>query len=90
MDLLPSKALIGIAKAMTYGARKYSDYNFKKGKGLEWRQPYAALMRHMVAFWDGEDIDPESGLPHIYHIGACAVMLIDLIDSNRGKDTRFT
>ena len=89
MDLLPPKALEGIARAMTYGSIKYADYNYKNGDGLEWRQPYAAMLRHLNKWNDGEDIDPESGEKHLYHAGACIVMLIDLIDSQKGKDTRY-
>jgi len=89
MDLLPPKALDGIAKIFTFGAKKYNDYNYKNGKGLDWCRPYAALMRHMIAWNDGEDIDQESGESHLYHAGCCIMMLIDLVDSEIGKDTRF-
>jgi len=89
MDLLPPKALEGIAKVFTFGAKKYHDFNYKTGKGLDWNRPQAALERHMTAWNDGEDIDPESGMPHLYHVGCCIMMLIDLVDSNIGTDTRF-
>ncbi len=89
MDLLPPKALIAIAKIMTYGATKYSDFNYKKGKGLEWRQLYAACLRHLNAWNDGVEEDEETGESPLYHAGCCIMMLIDLIDSKKGKDTRF-
>ena len=89
MSLLPPKALRGIAEIMTYGAKKYNPHNYKLGKGLDWDQMYSACLRHMNAWNDGEDIDPESGRPHLYHAGCCLVMLIDLVDSKIGKDTRF-
>jgi len=89
MDLLPPKALEGIAKIFTFGAKKYDDYNYKNGDGLDWSRPYAALMRHLNAWNDGEDLDPETGQSHLYHAGCCIMMLIDLVDSEIGKDTRF-
>jgi len=89
MDLLPPKALEGIAKIFTFGAKKYNDYNYKNGEGLDWDRPYAAMIRHLNAWNDGEDIDPESGQSHLYHAGCCIMMLIDLVDSHKGKDTRF-
>ena len=89
MDLLPPKALKGIAEIFTFGASKYEDFNYKNGDGLDWDRPYAALIRHMNAWNDGEDIDPESGKSHLYHAGCCIMMLIDLVDSGIGKDTRF-
>jgi len=89
MDLLPPKALEGIAKIMTYGAAKYNDYNYKQGKGLDWDRMLGACMRHLNAWNDGEDLDKESGQSHLYHAGCCIMMLIDLVDSQKGKDTRF-
>jgi len=89
MDLLPPKALEGIAKIFTFGAKKYNDHNYKNGKGLDWDRPYAACMRHLNAWNDGEDIDPESGKSHLYHAGCCIMMLIDLVDSNIGDDKRY-
>jgi len=89
MHLLPPKALEGIAKIMTYGARKYSAFNYKSGKGLNWDRVYSACMRHLNAWNSGEDIDPESGENHLLHAGCCIMMLIDLVESKIGEDTRF-
>jgi len=89
MDLLPSKALEGIAKIFTFGAKKYNDYNYKNGKGLDWNRPFAACLRHLNAWNDGEDLDKESGKSHLYHAGCCIMMLIDLVDSNIGDDKRY-
>ena len=88
-DLLPPAALRGIAHVFTYGAKKYADFNYKNGDGLDWDRPYAALMRHMNAWNSGEDNDQESGASHLYHAGCCIMMLIDLVNSGIGKDTRF-
>ena len=74
---------------MTFGGSKYESYNYKNGKGLDWDRPFSAGLRHLTQFWDGEDIDKESKLNHLYHAGACIAMLIDLYESNIGKDTRF-
>jgi len=74
---------------MSYGATKYNSYNYKLGKGLDWDRIYSACQRHLVAWNGGEDIDPESGQSHLYHAGCCIMMLIDLVDSKKGKDTRY-
>lgn len=89
MDLLDVYGLIGEAKAMTHGAKKYAAYNYLFGKGLEWHQPYAACLRHLTAWNMGEEIDEESGLSHLYHAKACIGMLIGLIERGIGHDTRF-
>ena len=89
MDLLPPQALDGIAKIFTFGALKYADHNYKNGEGLDWCRPFAACLRHLNAWNAGEENDKESGESHLYHAGCCVMILIDLIDSGIGKDTRF-
>jgi hypothetical protein len=89
LGLIPPKAMFGIGRALTHGAKKYHNYNYKTGKGLDWIRIYSALLRHLEAWIDGEDIDPESKLNHLDHVGACAVMLMDLVYSKKGSDSRF-
>lgn len=91
MYLLPPKAQKAIAEVLTYGAKppKYSEYNYKNGKGLDWDRPFSAMLRHLNSWNDGEDIDPESGYTHLAHAGCCIMMLLDLVESGIGKDTRF-
>jgi hypothetical protein len=38
----------------------------------------AALGRHFNAWRSGEEIDPESGLPHLAHVLCNAVFLVEL------------
>lgn len=64
-DLLPPSAIKQIAEVYTMGAKKYADRNWEKG--IKWGRIYAAAQRHLHAFWDGEDNDPESGLCHLAH-----------------------
>lgn len=89
LSLIPYHAMWGIGEALTYGANKYADFNYKKGGGLDWDRVFSANMRHLTQWNGGEDLDQESGLNHLKHAGACNVMLIDLIESKIGKDTRF-
>ena len=64
-DLIPPDPLKQVAAVYTFGAKEYGPRNWEKG--LEWGRAYAAVMRHMWAFWAGEDNDPESGLSHLAH-----------------------
>lgn len=64
-DLLPKEALDAMARVYAFGAEKYADHNWRKG--YEWSKSFAAAMRHMWAFWNGETFDEESGLPHLAH-----------------------
>lgn len=76
----------GIARALTYGAAKYSRGNWKKGNIAS--RYYSALQRHLCAFWKGNNTDNESGLHHLDHAGACLMMLRWLIDNRPETDNR--
>lgn len=85
-DLLPPDAMDAIAQVFTYGAAKYADRNWEGG--MAWGRLFAAMMRHCWAFWRGEDVDPESGLPHLAHAGACVLMLLAYTQRGIGADDR--
>lgn len=85
-DLLPFDALTEVAKVLTFGAKKYSRRNWEKGMG--WGRLIAAGLRHVFAFMGGEDIDPESGLPHLAHANCCFLMALALTLRKTGTDDR--
>lgn len=62
-DLIPAGPLWTLAEHYGRGARKYEDRNWERG--YDWSLSFAALMRHAWAWWSGEDIDPETGSPHM-------------------------
>lgn len=74
MHLVPPEAEEAIAAVLGYGATKYAERNWEQGANFS--TPYASLKRHLNEFWKGEDNDPESNLPHTYHILMNAVMLM--------------
>lgn len=82
-DLLPPEAIEGAVAVFTMGAGKYGERNWEKG--LKYGRIFAALMRHMWAWWRGEDIDPESGLSHLHH-AACNVMMLQSFSANNRTD----
>jgi hypothetical protein len=80
MDLIPVEALERIAEVLTYGAGRYGDWNWSRG--ISWSRTYAAALRHLLAWFRGEDLDPESGLSHLAH---CACNLIFLLQFSKTK-----
>lgn len=86
-DLLPWLALEDVARVMAYGAVKYEEYNYLKG--MAWKRLARATIGHVVSFLCGEDNDKESGLPHLAHAASSALMLLETIKLNRGKDDRY-
>ena len=77
----------GLAAVLTYGANKYAAHNYRKG--LSWSETLDSLKRHLSAFIKGEDIDPESGLPHIDHIACNAHFLSHFQKLGSGVDDRW-
>jgi hypothetical protein len=86
LDLLPTESLREIAKVMEFGSKKYGDYNWTKG--MQWSRMYAAALRHLFAFWEGQDLDEESGISHLAHLGCCVQFLIYYQKKNKGVDDR--
>lgn len=87
MELLSRAALEGTAHVLTFGARKYDSHNWRKG--MAWGRLIGAAMRHLQAFADGEDLDPESGLPHVDHLACCVMFLSEYQKRGLGTDDRF-
>lgn len=86
-DLIPVGALREIARVYGFGAAKYADNNWRKG--YAWHLSYAANQRHLTSFWDGEDLDPESKLPHLAHAAWQSITLLQFYLDGLGTDDRF-
>lgn len=86
MSLVPGSYVTYCAYGLTYGALKYAPDNWRKG--FEWRSILDSFERHLQAFKDGEDIDPESGLPHLALMGCNLAFLIEHYDKGMGVDDR--
>lgn len=65
VDQIPPEVLLEWGQVFTYGETKYFRDNWKRGN--HWFEFYGSALRHILAFWQGEDIDPESGLHHLAH-----------------------
>lgn len=87
MDLLDWTALEGVARVLTFGAQKYEANNWRKG--LEYSRVMGAMLRHLAAIQRGEDIDPESGEPHIDHLGCCWMFLSNFMKTRPDLDDRY-
>jgi hypothetical protein len=85
-DLIPPHALEELAKVYTQGAEKYGEYNWSKG--ITWSRIFAAIMRHLWAFWKGEDIDSDSGISHVTHAMWGCFTLVEYYKSHPELDDR--
>lgn len=78
-------AEIGIA--MLEGARKYGRHNYRISS-VRYSVYYDAAFRHLTSWWEGQDIDPDSGLSHITKALATLTVLRDAMIANKVVDDR--
>jgi len=77
MSFVPMNVMLEASLGLAEGGYKYGKHNYR-GCGVRASIYYDALMRHIGWWWEGQDIDPESG---INHIGKAISDLIVLRDS---------
>lgn len=88
LHLFPSTALVYGTLALLEGCVKYGRANWRVA-GVRASIYYDACLRHMTKWFEGEDIDEDSGLPHLGHALACIVIIIDALEANKLKDDRM-
>ena len=87
MHLWPETATATGALALMDGALKYERNNWRDA-GVRASIYVDALRRHLARWWEGEDDDPDSGLPHEAHMLACLAILVDAKALNMLTDDR--
>jgi hypothetical protein len=88
-DLLPWGAVREVVRVLTFGAAKYArTHNWIHVPDARERY-FAALHRHLDAWWAGEAVDPESKLHHLAHAGCCLCFLLAFeVDENVAQRMR--
>ena len=81
-SLLPLKDVEEIVDILEFGAQKYAPDNWKSVPHAKQRY-FDAMMRHLMAWWDGESKDQESGLRHLAHAGCCLMFLMWIERNNK-------
>lgn len=84
---VPEEVMGEVALAMLEGALKYGRHNYRV-IGIRSSVYYDAARRHLGAWWEGEDIDPHSGLSHITKCIASLVVLRDAMVQGNITDDR--
>lgn len=87
MSCVPLPVVMELATAMMEGARKYGRHNYRVA-GVRASVYFDALMRHMFAWFEGEDIDADSGLSHITKGIATLAVLRDAMMNDKWVDDR--
>ena len=87
LHLFPSTAVALGSMAMLDGALKYGRSNFR-AIGVRASIYYDACMRHLNRWFEGEESDPDSGLPHLAHALACVAIVVDAKAAGKLVDDR--
>ena len=93
LHLWPETATVYGCLGLLDGALKYGRSNFR-AVGVRASIYVDALRRHTDLWFEGEDIDPDSGLPHLSHALACLAILVEAqtvgnMTDDRAYPTRF-
>jgi hypothetical protein len=86
-DLLDAEFLLGVADVLKFGAKKYAEHNWRGG--IAYSRLLGAILRHTLALLRGEDLDSESGLPHVHHLGCSVMFLSWMMTHRKDLDDRF-
>ena len=82
-SLVPPALIRGVDAIREFGTARYgSPDNWRK---VEPQRYWDALLRHVLAAWDNwKAVDPESGMPHLWHIACNAGFLMQYMEEENG------
>lgn len=86
LSYTPVALMEGASRAMVYGATKYERNNWRKG--FPQTEVMDCLLRHAMAWLEGQDCDEESQLHHFDHIAANVAFLLHMQKTGTGTDDR--
>lgn len=81
-SLVPFGALDEVVRVLTYGANKYDRFNWQF---VEDHRYQAAALRHISAYMQGEEFDPETDYSHLAHAICNLLFLMAKVDKSQEK-----
>lgn len=87
MELLDAEWIEATAMVLEHGRIKYEANNWRKG--IQVSRIIGGILRHLFAILRGEDIDPESGLPHSAHASCGCMFLHWMVKHKPEMDDRW-
>jgi hypothetical protein len=76
LHLIPRVSLEAQAGALELGRKKYGFFNWRENQ-VSTNTYISAMFRHLAAYKESEDLDPESGISHLGHIMASCAIILD-------------
>jgi len=88
LHLWPESASILGSLGLLDGMLKYGRSNFR-ALGVRSSIYYDACLRHLIKWFEGEELDKDSGLPHLGHALACIAIIVDAQACGKLNDDRM-
>lgn len=86
-SVIPAQVVAEVGLGLLEGARKYGRHNYRT-VGIRASVYYDAQRRHMDAWWEGQDVDPDSRLSHVTKAICSLVVLRDAMINGKMQDDR--
>lgn len=86
-SVIPQRVVAELGLALLEGALKYSRHNYRRA-GVRASVYVDATGRHLAAWWEGQDTDPDSGLSHVTKAIASLTVLRDSMLQGNWVDDR--
>lgn len=84
MELVTPTFTEGVARVLGHGASKYARGNWMRG--MSFAEVLSSMERHLNALKRGEDIDPDFGEGHIFHLACGAMFLAEFLHGERAEE----
>ena len=87
LSAVSTASILYEARAMADGVEKYGAFNYRE-KGVRIGVYVDACLRHVFAYFDGEEVAADSKAHHLGHAKACLGIIIDGIEQGNLVDDR--
>ena len=87
LSTIPANVLMEVGLAMLEGSLKYGRHNYR-ATDVRASVYYDACQRHIMDWWEGEDIDKKSQIHHVTKAIAGLIVLRDAIMQDKFIDDR--
>lgn len=87
LSCIPMPVMMEVGVGMLEGAMKYGRYNWRT-TSVKSSIYFDATMRHLIQWWEGDDIDTDSGIHHISKAITSLVVLRDAMICDKFVDDR--
>ena len=87
LSSFPSSAVAYGALAFVEGGLKYGEFNWRSA-GVQSSVYISACKRHLDKWFNGEEVDPKTKVPHLANALACIAVLIDATEQQNLNDDR--